>query len=221
MQRNRFAAIAAAACLWTANAQAGWPFYTDGPPRGSDEWYAMHADDPVGERQVYKYGKMWPMRPRPTGPRQLAIHKYHAQKYWPLPYVCGDRAAVRGVWQSQVDNGWQMATTMYVYHFDEETNALNSAGETQLRWILESAPQEQRQLYVQSVNDSVVNQSRVASVQQAVINLAGADAMPSVALRVTHAVGRPAEEVEWIYEQQQALRTPPSIPYSSPASKAK
>ena len=219
--RKRWAAIAAVACLSTACVQAGWPFSTDeGPRRGSEEWYAMHADDPVGERQVYRFGKMWPMRPRPTGPKQLAVHKYHTQKYWPYPYVCGDRAAVRGVWQSQVENGWQMATTLYEYHFDRETNTLNGAGQNQLLWIMQSAPAEQRQLYVQSLNDPAANQMRVASVQMAATNLAGADAVPPVALRITHAAGRPAEEVNWILEQQQALRVPPSIQYTAPTSKA-
>lgn len=74
---------------------------------------------------------------------------------------------------------------------------------------------------MQSVNDSVVNQARLASRQQAVAHLAGADSVPLIALRVTHAVGRLAEEVNGIDEQQQAFRTPPSIPDTSSASKAK
>ena len=180
----------------------------------------MHADDPVGERQVYRFGKMWPPHPRPVGPSQLCVHKYHTQKYWPYPYVCSDRAAVRGVWQSQVDNGWQMATTLYEYHFNQETNALNEAGQKQLLWILQSAPAEQRQLSVQSLNDPVANQMRVASVQTAAANLAGADAVPPVTLRVTHAAGRSAEEVNWILEQQLELRVPPTIEYAAPKSNA-
>lgn len=218
---KRMVAIGVSACLWTACAQAGWPFTTGGPRRGSDEYYAMHADDPVGERQVYKFGKLWPPRPRPTGPKQLFMHKYHTQKYWPMPYVCGDRAAVRGVWQSQVDNGWEMASTLYEYHFHAESNLLNSAGEAQLLWIVRNAQENQRQLYVQSVNDAVVNQTRISHVQEAAARLAGPDAVTLVALRVTHPAGRPAEEVNWIYEQQQALRTPPQIQYTAPTSKAK
>ena len=221
MVRKNLAALAAVACLSAGSIQAGWPFSADeGPRRGTDEWYALRASDPIGERQVYKYGKVWPMRPRPTGPKQLWIHKYHAQKYWPLPYVCDDRAAVRGVWKAQIDNGWQMATTLYDYHFNPDTNTLNTSGEHHLQWILQSAPAESRQLYVQSVNDAAVNQSRVAAVQLAAANLAGPDAVSPVALRMTHAAGRPAEEVSWIFEQQQSLRVPPKIEYTSPASKA-
>jgi hypothetical protein len=113
-----------------------------------------------------------------------------------------------------------MATTLYEYHFNQETNALNGAGERQLQWILQSAPADQRQLYVQSMNDPVANQLRVANVQMAATNLAGADAVAPVTLRVTHAAGRPAEEVNWILEQQQTLRVPPSIQYTAPASNA-
>ncbi len=104
--RKSLAALAAVACLSTVELQAdGHSPAMVGPPRGSDEWYAMHADDPVGERQVYKYGKLWPPFPRPTGPKQLAIHKYHAQKYWPMPYVCSDREALYSVCNSQATTG--------------------------------------------------------------------------------------------------------------------
>ncbi len=219
--RKNLAALAAVACLSAGTLQAGWPFTADeGPRRGTEEWYAMHASDPVGERQIFKYGKVWPMHPRPTGPKQLWIHKYHTQKYWPLPYICADRDAVRGVWRAQVDNGWQMATTLYDYHFNVDSNTLNKSGQQHLQWILQSAPAESRQLYVQSVNDANVNQIRIASVQQAAVNLAGPDAIMPVALRVTPAAGRPAEEVSWIFEQQQMLRVPPKIEYTSPASNA-
>ena len=221
MFKKCLTAIAAAACLSSGGSQAGWPFSSEGPRRGSDEWYEMRASDPVGERQKYKFGKIWPRNARPSGPSQLCVHKYHAQSIWPYPYLCEDRAAVRSVWQAQVDNGWQMATTLYAYHFNPDTHELNSAGMMHLQWILESAPTEQRQLFVQSINDAAVNQMRIATVQAAATNLAGPDAILPVALRVTHAVGRPAEEVDWIFEQQNALRVPPRIEYTAPTSKAK
>lgn len=219
--RKSLAALAALACLSTVELQAGWPFTSDGPPRGSDEWYAIHANDPVGERQVYKYGRFWPPQPRPTGPKQLFMHKYHTQKYWPMPYVCGDRDAVYSVWNSQADNGWQSITTLYDYHFDPETNALNHSGQRHLQWILQSAPPERRRISVQASNDPVINQTRVSNVQVAAASVAGASPVSDVALRTTYPAGRPAEEVQWIHEQQQTLRTPPQIQYTAPASSAK
>lgn len=110
---------------------------------------------------------------------------------------------------------------MYDYHFDAKSQELNSSGVQHLQWILQSAPNEHRQIFVQSVNDAIVNQSRVANVQLAATNLVGADAITPVALRVAHPAGRPAEEVEWIFEQQQQIRVPPKIEYIAPASKAK
>lgn len=210
-----WAACAAMVGLSSASLLAGWPFSSNGPKRGSEEWYAMHAEDPVGDRQVYQYGKFWPPRPRPTGEKQLYMHRYHAAKYWPHPYVCSDREAVRSVWQAQTNNGWEMATTLYEYHFDPETNGLNQAGEKQVRWILQSAPTEHRRIYVQSMNDPAMNQTRVATVQSTIAGLAGTDAMPPVLTRVTHPAGRSAEEVNWIYEQELELRTPPAITYQS------
>ena len=38
-----------------------------GLERGSAEWWAERALDPPGVRQRCKKGKMWPVRPRPTG----------------------------------------------------------------------------------------------------------------------------------------------------------
>ncbi len=175
----------------------------------------MHAGDPVGERQVLKYGKLWPPRPRPVGEKQAYMHRYHAAKYWPHPYVCGDREAVRSVWQTQTNNGWEMATTLYEYHFDPITQALNQSGEKHVRWILQSAPAEHRSISIQSMNDIAINQTRVSTVQSTIAALAGTDSMPPVTTRVTHAAGRSAEEVNWIYEQELKLRTPPTITYQS------
>ena len=221
MRRFTLAALAALACLSAVELQAGWPFFSkDGPPRGSDEWYAMHASDPIGERRVYKYGKFWPPQPRPTGPKQLWVHKYYTQKYWPLPYVCEDRATTVGVWDTHSANGWQMATTLYDYHFDQESQALNQAGQSHLLWILTSVPAERRHISVQSAMDPSISQIRLANVQAAATSLQG-NASVDVALSMTPAAGRPAEEVQWLYEQQQSLRTPPQIQYSAGASSSK
>lgn len=217
--RKSLAALAAVACLSTVQLQAGWPFSSNGgPPRGSDEWYAMHADDPVGERQVYKYGKLWPPQPRPTGPKQLAIHKYHTQKYWPMPYVCSDRQAVYSVWNSQAENGWQSITTMYDYHFDPQTNELNHSGQRHLQWILLNAPPERRRVSVQASTEQAINQARVSNVQMAAAAISGSAPLSEITLRNAFPAGRPAEEVQWLHEQQLELRTPPQIQYTAPDS---
>lgn len=208
------AAFAVMACLSAIDLRAGWPFSSNGPPRGSDEWYAMHANDPVGERRVYKFGKFWPPQPRPTGPKQLYVHRYYTQKYWPLPYACEDRAATIAVWDAHTANGWQMATTMYEYHFDPETHALNHSGQAHLNWIMSSVPPERRHISIQASADPTTSQIRLANVQAAAAGYQSSGAV-DIALRSTPAAGRPAEEVQWIYEQQQQLRTPPQIQYTA------
>ena len=91
-------------------------------------WYADRASDPVGSRQRLIKGKFWPPTPRPTGRSQIPSHRYHSAHYWPYPYKCEDRAFVRQVSNSQISNGWVMATTLYSYHFNPDTNQLTRSG---------------------------------------------------------------------------------------------
>ena len=90
----------------------------NGPKRGTAEYYCQRADDPVGERQKFHHGKAWPPFARPCGPEQTCVHKYHANHYWPYPYNVQDQSDVRLALQTQVNNGWCTATTLYDYHFD-------------------------------------------------------------------------------------------------------
>ena len=64
---------------------------------GSAQWWTERAQAPPGARNVCHKGKMWPVRPRPTGEKQQFTHAYHSQHYWPLPYVCQDRAYVKNI----------------------------------------------------------------------------------------------------------------------------
>lgn len=197
-------------------ATAGWPFFSDGgPARGTPEWYEAHAGDPVGARQKYYYGKMWPPQPRPVGPPQPMMHKYHAAHYWPQPYVYQDRAVVQSVMQTQVDNGWAGATTLYDYHFDKESNSLNSSGQEHLRWLLTHAPMQYRQAYVASGIDSGVNSARVAAVEREIVAMLGQAPSIPVLLRVGEPTGMPADSVRNIFQQAEAARSQPAIPFTS------
>lgn len=215
----RSAALAAAVMTLGAletSAQAGWPFFSnDGPARGTPAWYEMHAEDPIGARQITAYGKVWPPQPRPVGPPQTFMHKYYTAHFWPYPYQYQDRALVQSVIQMQADNGWQASTTLYDYHFDKESNVLNSSGQEHLRWLLTHAPMQYRQAYVASGIDPSVNSARVAAVEQEIIAMLGqASAMP-VLLRVGDPTGMPADQVRNIFDQAEAARSAPSIPFTS------
>jgi len=166
----------------------------------------MKAGDPPGQRQVEKHGKMWPPFPRPVGEEQAFWHKYHHAHYWPYPYNCQDKAYVQDVLHQQAAAGWTSATTLQDYHFDAETNRLNSAGETQLYWILTQAPISYRTAYVAQGRSAEQAQVRLASVEQMARSMIG-ESLPPILLRHDIPVGRPASEVE-AYRRKQLQAIP-------------
>jgi len=208
--------VAALAIASPAVSFAGWPFFADGGPRrGTPEYYASRADEPVGERQKYHHGKMWPPFARPCGPEQTCVHKFHANHYWPHPYNIQDRDDVRLALQTQVNNGWCTATTLYDYHFDMTTQQLNTAGQQQLNWIFTQAPPQHRHIYISTSADPAMNDVRMQSVQKALAGYSGGDPSMPVTLRATHPLGRPATEVEQIFTNAASNALPPAIEYQS------
>jgi hypothetical protein len=165
------------------------------PAPYSDESWALRAQEPPGARQVEKDGKLWPPFPRPVGDKQHWVHQYHHSHYWPYPYNCDDEAYVRNIWQQQASNGWMSATTLRDYHFDGETQQLNSNGRQHLYWILSTAPPQFRTIYVAqglSVEEAALRQ---ASVERASRELF-ADAQVPVLVRHEMYRGRPAQEID-------------------------
>ncbi len=173
--------------------------------------YAERACDPIGARQKYKHGKLWPPFPRPTGPGNLPSHVYHAEHYWPYPFVCQDQEYVHAISGAQISNGWVTMTTLYDYHFDLETHQLNVAGRMQLRWILENAPPRHRYTFVQSGINNATSESRLQAVRTELTQLVSADLVPPVLLRVTSPLGRPAEEIDAIRRKDRLTIVEPRI----------
>jgi hypothetical protein len=167
----------------------------DGPWWHSEAWYEERACDPPGTRQEYKYGKMWPPFARPVGKGQTFWHKYHHAHYWPHPYNCQDREYVQSIVQQQANNGWEFATTLHDYHFDTETNQLNTAGEAHLYWILTQAPAQYRTTYVARGRNEQIAQHRLAMVQQSAREFCG-DGLPPICLKHDVFQGRPAIEID-------------------------
>lgn len=202
-----------------ATAFAGWPFSSDGPRRGSEEYYYARACDPIGERQKCKHARLWPPFNRPQGEEQTFVHKYHALHYWPYPYNIRDREDVRTVMRTQVVNGWATATTMYEYHFDPITHQLNGAGRQHLEWILTQAPPAYRQVNVQASQNPSFSEARMLSVQTAIASMAGGQNSIPVAMRTTDPLGRPATEVERIFQSSFDGALPPTIEYQTISTK--
>lgn len=169
-----------------------------GPEPGSQEWWEQKASLPVGARQKYYKGKLWPPFPRPTGEQQQFSHMYHHNHYWPQPYMCQDRAYVRGLINEHVAGGWINATTFYEYHFDMETNELRGPGRVHLRWVLKETPDSRRMVFVQSSDDPEITQTRMDSVRAEAIKMVGDTNLPPIMVRDTTTPGRPAVEVSAI-----------------------
>lgn len=215
LPRTWIACVALLAAL-PGISQAGWPFTSDdGIRRGSPEFYAARAADPPGARQHYKYGKLWPPTPRPTGPHQTFMHKFHHSHYWPYPYNCEDRRSVQAFIDVQTWNGWMESTTLYDYHFDAASNELNGAGEKHLRWILTHTPFEHRTVHVASTSDGGITAARMLSVEREVAQWSEGDQPVPVLTRMATPDGRPASEVKTIF--QNALENMPQPVLSTSA----
>lgn len=181
---------------------------------GSKEWWSQKAMLPVGARQRYHKGKLWPPKPRPTDEHQQLSHIYHAAHYWPLPYVCQDRAYVNNLLMQQAAQGWTAATTVYEYHFLEDENGveLTEPGRKHLFWILKTVPAERRTVFVQETMDPDLSQQRLQAVEVAAAEMCRSSEMPPIMLRVTDTIGRPALEVDAIRRSEISTLPAPRLP---------
>ena len=187
-------------CLFSGCATGPVSFMDEencGPEPGSSDWWAEKALLPPGGRQKCYKGKMWPPQPRPTVEAQQFTHAYHSEHYWPMPYVCQDRAYVRDIVAAQDQNGWQQQSTLYDRHFDKDQQ-LTAPGRFQLMDILEVNPLQYRTVYIQSAFNIEIDNVRLANVQQLLAEMTGgADEIP-VILRRGRDYSRPASEVKAI-----------------------
>lgn len=158
---------------------------------------------------------MWPPEPRPVGKPLPWIHRFYASHYWPYPYTAMDQADVNLVSNLQIANGWQSLTTFYPYHFDEQTNELNSAGLQHLHWLLQNVPVEHRQAFLAMSPDSLINDRRMSSMHSSVERLVGDARSLPIALRASTQIGRPASEIDNIFKQRIENMDSPVIPFAA------
>jgi hypothetical protein len=162
---------------------------------------ALAGDDierPPGDRQIQHRGKLWPPFPRPVGKPARLVDQYHYTHYWPYPHTCEDKSSVRAALDLQASNGWIEGTTLFNYHFDKETNQLNSAGIAHLEYILFRVPGQHRAAFIQMSSSAQSDQVRVSSVQAAAGELLQDGNLPPIALRRARAYGANAQEIDMI-----------------------
>jgi hypothetical protein len=168
---------------------------------GSDAWWAEKGELPPGVRQSRWKGKMWPVAPRSTAPKQQLTHVYHSQHYWPHPYAALDSAAVHRMIDTQTALGWQDQTTLYDRHFDQDTQSLNTAGRLQLEYILFTVPPQRRNVYVQATHSPDGDEIRRASVAEVAASMSPGQTPADITIRSCEEIGRPAAEVASIAQQ--------------------
>jgi len=199
------------------SARAGWPWEKKeeaGMEKYSPEWWSYTGSLPVGSRQKYRYGKMWPNRPRPTERQQTFMQQFHAAHFWPTPYNHLDRSIVEVYQEAQIAEGWKNATTLYEYHFDAETHQLTKSGREHCLWIMQNAPAQRRMAFVQASTEKYINELRLASVNNFVTEITGPEPSMAVMLNMTAPIGRPAVEVENYQRVWLENLESPHIPYS-------
>jgi hypothetical protein len=145
-------------------------------------------------------------------------HIYHAEHYWPWPYLCTDRQCVNDMVHAQESNGWLSETTLFEYYFNADTNDLTVPGKLHLKWILDYAPSSYRSVWIQSVDDPAAGQQRMNNVRLAATRLVGANNLPPIQYRVSMPPSRPAIEVDTIRRKE--LQTIPNPRIPLPASAA-
>lgn len=194
-------------------ASAGFPWVSNKTKQEKEVEWAMRADDPIGTRRVYKYGKFWPPYHRPVGPEATMTHRFHAAHYWPHPYNLQDQAYVRELSRLHVESGWMTATTLYEYHFDPATHEINRSGRMKLHWILTHAPEQHCHVYVQAGGNVGTSNGRMDSARRVLASIAGPAAPPEVALRNADVLGRPANEIDRIRRAELESQPIPRIKY--------
>jgi hypothetical protein len=79
-------------------------------------------------------------------------------------------------------NAWADMTNISAYFFDPGSHLLTSAGRLHVRWVLEQAPTARRSLTVQPGEVASITEARLASVREAVAEIAGQENQVAVAV---------------------------------------
>jgi hypothetical protein len=140
---------------------------------------------------------------------------YHANKIWPWPYICPDRAAVREPFALMVDNGWRRQNLLGPHHFDPLSGQLTTAGELKVHWIMTQAPLDRRQIFVERSLDSAVTAGRVDAAREYAARVASDGRTPMVSDTNLVSEGRPASTVDAVYTRFNESMQPPVLPAPS------
>jgi hypothetical protein len=133
---------------------------------------------------------------------------------WPAPFDGPDRATVRAPLATMVANGWRKQNLLGDYHFEAGTGQMTEAGRLKVRWILTSAPQQHRQIYVHVADSSEETSARIAAVRQLAAQIAPHELAPVMPTAIPDD-GWPADRVDLIGRKYQSIIPAPKLPPSA------
>lgn len=146
-----------------------------------------------------------------------AHRDYRRNIDWPQPFVVPDRVAARAPFGMMINNGWRTQNTLSDEHFDQDTGALNEAGELKVRDILTYAPAEHRTVYVLQARNPQLTEIRNRSVKRFASRLAAPGEWPQVAGTRVRPRGWSADYINTIGTRYNATTPDPRLPPSQGA----
>jgi uncharacterized membrane protein YgcG len=143
---------------------------------------------------------------------------YHRNVDWPEPFLKADRDSVNMPFALMVANGWRRQNLISDYHFNEDNQQLNLAGETKLRFILTQMPPSRRAVYVQRGLTGDVTSKRLELVHHAALNVVGDRWNPQIVESDLPNDGTPADEINDVAQRFQSTRPDPRLSNASSSS---
>lgn len=136
---------------------------------------------------------------------------YHRNAMWPEPFLMPDRQAVNAPFAMMVANGWRRQNLLSDYHFDEESNQLNVAGEMKVRFILTQMPPSRRTIFVQRGYTPDVTSARIAFVEGAAARVSPSGPIGGIVESDLPNDGWPADEIDAVARKFNATRPDPRL----------
>lgn len=140
---------------------------------------------------------------------------WHRNNAWPEPFQTLDRQTTWSHIMAYEVKGWQMENTLTDAHFDPETQAITSAGQAKLWWIITQQPIERRTVFVLLNQDERTTSIRVDSVQQAITRFLPHGPLPQVVRTSEAPITMPGSYAGDIFTKANESRPAPVLPAAS------
>jgi hypothetical protein len=126
---------------------------------------------------------------------------FHRNNCWPDPFLRADRDSVTMPMKIMIANGWRAQTLINQHHFESDGRRLKPAGEERVRWILTSAPQQYRTIYLERGANPAVTSARAVAVQRYAMQYVPSGQLPVIVETNVSSEGTPGEWQQQIHSR--------------------